>query len=138
MTLLDRPHCISDLVCVRDCPELRAPLAAGEFIPDWFAISTPDPSQKAEKVARYRFPNSREAYVFSVQPCASEGRWYAWGDYCPQGRTVADACYQFLDGGGSFASRSAAEWAIHTYIAHLTTEDTMKENSDLTSAVAAA
>lgn len=77
-------------------------------------------------MAHYRFPNSREAYVFSLQPCLSKGRWYAWGDYCPYGRTVADACYQFLDGGGSFNSRSAAEWAIHTYIAHLAAEDTRR------------
>jgi hypothetical protein len=138
MTLSGYPQCIEELACVRECPELRAPLAAGEFVPDWFAISTSDTSRKAEHVARYRFPNSREAYIFSVRPCRSEGRWYAWGDYCPEGRTVADACYQFLDGGGSFASRSAAEWAIHIYIAHLTAEDTMKANSDLTSAIAAA
>ena len=123
MNSLGQPTCLDELVCVRDCPALRAPLAAGDFAPDWFGISTPEPSSKPEPVARYRFPNSRETYLFSVRPCLDASRWYAWGDYSPWGRKVTDACYQFLDGGGSFSSRSAAEWAIHTYIAHLAASD---------------
>ncbi len=123
MTLIEKPRCIDDLACIRDCPELRVPLETGDFMPDWFPISTPDSGQSAEQVARYRFPNSRESYIFSVQPCCTDGRWYAWGDFSPWGRKVTDACYQFLDGGGSFSTRSAAEWAIHTYIAHLLAED---------------
>lgn len=119
MNSLGDPTHVDDLVCVKDCPALREPMLAGAFLPSWLPGNTPDEAHKPEHVARYRFPSSREAYIFQVQPCRDEGRWYAWGEWAPQGRKVADACYQFLDGGGTFSSRSAAEWAIHVYIAHL-------------------
>ncbi len=123
MNTLGRPTCIDELACVRECPAMRTPLVDGDFIPDWFAGSTPDVAQAAQIVGRYRFPGTRETYIFSVRPCLQEGRWYAWGEYSPWGRKITDACYQFLDGGGSFNNRSAAVWAIHTYIAHLAAVD---------------
>ncbi len=123
MNSLGEPDHVDDLPCVRQCPALRTPLLAGEFLPAGFAYSAPRPETRAKVVARYAFPESRESYVFKVQPCLTAGRWYAWGDYCASGQRVVDACYEFLDGGGSFRSRAAAEWAIHSYVAHLHAQD---------------
>lgn len=123
MNSLGEPDHVDELSCVRQCPPLRNPLLAGGFLPARFAGSDPQPEARPELVARYAFPESRESYVFRVKPCAHGNRWYAWGDYCASGRRVADACYDFLDGGGSFQSRAAAEWAIHTYVMHLHAQD---------------
>ncbi|WP_166442811.1 hypothetical protein [Phragmitibacter flavus] len=119
MNSLGIPTCLDDLHCVQHWPALRLPMAEGGFEPSWLPSSKVDASSQAEEVARYRVPGSRGSYVYKVRPCESDSRWYAWGDWCPYGRTATDACYDFLDGGGSFANRSAAEWAIHTFVAAL-------------------
>jgi hypothetical protein len=138
MNSLGQPDCVDELECVRDCPALRAALIAGDFQTDYDPWSRDDATRKVERIARYRYPDSRETYLFSVQPAPEPGRWYAWGDYSPWGNKVTDACYGFLNGGGSFNSRSAAVWAIHTYIAHLTADDTKNEVPHSSPAFAAA
>lgn len=117
---------LQNLDCVKACPALLAPLRAGGFEREYDPFTRLDHSRKVKQVARYQFPNSREAYVFSIQAAPQHGRWYAWGDYCPHGRVASDACYQFLDGGGSFDNYHAAVWAIHSYIAYLAEDDAQR------------
>ena len=105
------------------CPELREALLAGPYVEvgDWPTVSKGD-CGPVEDVAAYRTPGKREAYVYRLSARrASDGQtwWHAYGEYCRFGRTAHDADYVFLDGGGYFASRSAALWAIHLWLAHL-------------------
>ncbi len=114
--------------CVRNYPAMRAPLEAGDFQPWHSEESAPDSDVRPQWIAKYRFPDSSEACLFYVQPCAFKNRWYAWGDYCRYGRSASDACYDFLNGGGSFSTRSAAEWAIHAFVAELNSCDHSKSS----------
>ncbi|GEM_PF-2495149 len=79
MNSLGQPTCIDDLTCVQECPQLRTPLTQGGFQPAWLRSSDRDAAMKAVPVACYHLPDSRAAYVFNVQPCAVQSRWYAWG-----------------------------------------------------------
>jgi hypothetical protein len=121
MNSLGEPECLDELEFLRTCPELRPALEAGDFRPgechadDRFRFARP------ETVDRHQVPGSREVYEYRVQRMTRDGeadRWQAFAKYCPYGRTAMDACHGFLDGGGSFGSRAAAEWAIHLYLAH--------------------
>jgi hypothetical protein len=114
---------------VSACPELRDALLASPYVEggDWPTVSNHDLGP-VEDVAFYRKPEKREAYVYRLSSHrASDGQiwWRAYGEYCPAGRTATDADYVFLDGGGYFASRSAALWAIHLWLAHLHRADSV-------------
>jgi hypothetical protein len=111
------------------CPELREALLAGPYVEgsDWLAAAESDLGP-VEDVGIYRTPGKREAYVYRLTSRrASDGEiwWRAYGEYCPAGRTASDADYVFLDGGGYFAHRSAALWAIHLWLAHLHRADSV-------------
>lgn len=109
-------------------PDLRPPLLAGDFQPSTFLPCCSGVYGKPIEIACYHVPCSRSAMRFYVRTCdtGDELRWHAWGDWCEYGRTSHDACYDFLDGGGSFATRKTAEWAIHLYVARLLAEDVNK------------
>ena len=110
---------------VPECPELAEALAAG----DYRSLYDDDGMDTArwehgpvEDIGRYRVPGRREAYVYRLRPLRAPGGqtwWHAYGEYCPFGRSVTDADYVFLDGGGCFSERAAALWAIHLWLAHL-------------------
>lgn len=105
------------------CPELRDALLAGPYVEgaDWPTVAERDLGP-VEDVGAYRTPGRREALVYRLSSRrASDGQtwWRAYGEYCPAGHTASDADYVFLDGGGYFARRSAALWAIHLWLAHL-------------------
>jgi len=105
------------------CPELREALLVGPYVEgtDWPTLSNCNLGP-VEDVGSYRTPGKREATVYRLRSCRSttgETWWHAYGEYCPAGRTASDADYVFLDGGGYFAHRSAALWAIHLWLAHL-------------------
>ena len=117
MNSCGHPTCYEDVSGTASCPALLEPMTAGDFHPAGWEGEERDDSSTPEEVARYPVHGSRAAYVFKVQPCRG-GRWHAWGDWCPQGRTPTDACYEFLDGGGTFTSRRTAAWAIQTFLAH--------------------
>jgi hypothetical protein len=111
------------------CPELQDALLSGPYIEggDWQAATDRDVGP-VDHVSIYRTPGKREAYVYRLRSRrASEGEtwWHAYGEYCPAGRTASDADYVFLDGGGYFARRSAALWAIHLWLAHLHRADSV-------------
>lgn len=114
---------------VSACPELRDALLAGPYVEggDWLAAADRDLGP-VEDVGIYRTPGKREAYVYRLSSRrASDGEiwWRAYGEYCPAGRTASDADYVFLDGGGYFADRSAALWAIHLWLVHLHRADSV-------------
>ncbi len=111
------------------CPELQDALLSGPYIEGGhWSTATFGALGPVEDIGAYRTPSRLEAYVYRLRPCrASDGEiwWRAYGEYCPAGRTAGDADYVFLDGGGYFASRSAALWAIHLWLAHLHRADSV-------------
>jgi hypothetical protein len=122
-----------DVGGVSACPELRDALLAGPYVEgsDWPTAASRDLGP-VEDVGIYRTPGKREAYVYRLSSRrASDGEiwWRAYGEYCPAGRTASDADYVFLDGGGYFASRPAALWAIHLWLAHLHRADSVAATS---------
>jgi len=123
MNSLGEPECLDDLDCLRECPELRPALEAGDFSPDSRLRTGPEWTlHPVEDIGRFRFPGKREAYVYRLRRMThADGRevWDAFGEYCWGGRSANDADYVFLDGGGVFSNRAAALWAIHLYLAHL-------------------
>lgn len=124
MITAELPACLDDLLCVAECPELRPALAAGDFVPDCHERHHCEGATwgEVETVARHQLPATSECYFYRVQPLTlSDGnrRWHACGEYSWDGRTVDDADYVFLDGGGSFSSRAAALHAIRVYLHHL-------------------
>ncbi len=115
------------------CPELLDALFAGPYIEgsDWPTVANHDLGS-VEDVGVHRTPGRREATVFRLRSCRStsgEIWWRAYGEYCPSGRTASDADYLFLDGGGYFAHRSTALWAIHLWLAHLHRADAVAASS---------
>jgi len=129
MNSLGEPEHLDDLGFLQRYPELRPPLEAGNFSPSRW-LSSDGIYGPSVEVAHYRMPGSRAVVRFHVQPCETHRspRWHAYGEWCEYGRTAHDACYDFLDGGGSFTTRAAAEWAIHLYIAHRLSEESAKES----------
>lgn len=130
MNSLGDPTCLDDLEFLRACPALRPALEAGDFRPGWFYPGGLFADGPAESVARCRQTGIRAVDEFFVQRMTrADGteRWHAYGEYCPFGRMATDACYGFLDGGGSFNTRETAEWAIHLYLAHRQEWKVMKE-----------
>jgi hypothetical protein len=118
---------------VSACEDLREALLAGPYIEgsDWQTENFNDHGPVVD-VGLYRSPGRREAYVYRLQSCTlstGETWWRAYGEYCPAGRTASDADYVFLDGGGYFATRSAALWAIHLWLAHLHRADSVAASS---------
>ena len=110
---------------VAQCPELAEAIRACDYrdLEDWDASDICRCEHgPVEDIGRYRLSGTREAYVYRLQSLRTpKGRtwWHAYGEYCPLGRSVTDADYVFLDGGGYFSDRAAALWAIHLWLAHL-------------------
>ncbi len=125
MNILDDPSWHDDLPCVRACPDLRDPLVAGDFHRGLSYGTLTGGIGPIIEIASYRMPGARAMYRFFIYSFQNHGQecWWAYGDWCPHGRTAGDGCYDFLDGGGSFATRVAAEWAIHVYVAHLLSQE---------------
>ncbi len=106
-------------------PGIRPALDAGDFVSGGWMPSDPACYGRREEIAVYRMPGSRSTVRFHIQTCqrGTTIRWLAFGEWCEYGRTAHDACYDFLDGGGHFATRATAEWAIHLYVARLLAEE---------------
>jgi len=121
MNSLGEPTCLDDLDFLMWIPELREPMMAGDFRPFGFYDAEYCDFRVQDEIAVYQFPETPETYRFSVRAffVAGKMRWQAWGDYCEMDNSPSDACYDFLDGGGSFSSREAAACAIHVFISHL-------------------
>ena len=127
MNSLGEPTCLDELHCVQVCPALLPALTAGDFTPAFREGCRYEGAtwERVEDIGRFREPGKREVHVYRLQRLTlSDGteRWRAFGEYCWGGRTADDADYTFLDGGGTFATRAAAEWTIHIYLAHLYAE----------------
>lgn len=114
---------------VEECPALADVLKTTVFVPfskrERILIGQYEHGP-VEDVGRYRFVNSKESFIYRINCIKTEAGntwWRVVGEYCPDDEKMADYDYTFLDGGGFFAERSAALWAIHLWLAYLHKRD---------------